>query len=71
MYRQFEVSWLKHIDFLLVDLLSLSISFGASYWLLLAGQFSHMPDFYRAPADFAADYETAAWLFLMKPTTTF
>ena len=47
MYRQFEVSWLKHIDFLLVDLLSLSISFGASYWLLLAGQFSHMPDFYR------------------------
>ena len=47
MYRQFEVSWLKHIDFLSVDLLSLSISFGASYWLLLAGQFSHMPDFYR------------------------
>ena len=49
MYRKFETSWLKHIDFLLVDVLALQLAFTTAY--LLAFQIfhwdeSHFGDFY-------------------------
>lgn len=36
MYKKFETSWLKHIDFLLVDVLGLQLGFTIAYLLSFA-----------------------------------
>lgn len=49
MYKRFEASWLKHIDFLLVDILGLQLAFTIAYllsFMIFDWDASYFGDFY-------------------------
>lgn len=47
MYKRFEARWLKHLDFLLLDMLALQLAFVFSYWLCFGVTSPYAVDFYQ------------------------
>ena len=48
MYRERAKGWLKHVDFMLLDVLSLELSFVLAYWIRMRSAHPYARSLYRS-----------------------